>query len=142
MKVKGLDGRTYTWSFAGRSDDGPGGPARSGLHVSVRDFLRTIYPVDRIMEEVGLPGSNGLRLDFYLPLRRLAIEAHGQQHYRYVMHFHGTMMGFLRSRERDQKKRDWCSINGIDLVELPFSEKPDDWLVRMNSCGREGASDV
>jgi hypothetical protein len=94
------------------------------------------------MEEVGLPGSNGLRLDFYLPLRRLAIEAHGQQHYRYVMHFHGTMMGFLRSRERDQKKRDWCSINGIDLVELPFSEKPDDWLVRMNSCGREGASDV
>jgi len=133
MKVKGLDGRTYTWSFAGRSDDGPGGPRRSGLHARVRAFLRTVYPVDRIMEEVGLPGSNGLRVDFYLPLRQLAVEAHGEQHYRFIMHFHGTAMGFLQAKERDQKKRDWCALNDIRLVELPFDEEGEAWARRMQS---------
>lgn len=133
MRVKGLDGRTYTWSFAGRSDNGPSGPMRSGLHSRVRAFLRTVYPVDRIMEEVGLPGSNGLRVDFYLPLRQLAVEAHGEQHYRFVMHFHNTMMGFLQSKERDQKKREWCALNDVRLVELPFDEQSEGWLMRMQS---------
>ena len=85
------------------------------------------------MEEVGLPGSNGLRVDFYLPLRQLAVEAHGEQHYRFIMHFHNTMMGFLQSKERDQKKREWCALNDVRLVELPFDEQSEGWLMRMQS---------
>jgi hypothetical protein len=127
VKVIGLNGKTYSWSFAGRSHSGPGGPKRSGLHARVRDFLRTIYPVDRIMEEVGLPGSNGLRIDFYLPLRQLAVEAHGEQHYKFIAHFHGTMMGFLLAKERDDKKKKWCEINDIRLIELPFDGGDDQW---------------
>lgn len=132
MKVKGLDGRTYTWSFYGRSHTGgEDAPLRSGLHGRVRNVLRKIYPVDRIMEEVGLPGSDGLRVDFFLPLRKLVVEAHGEQHYRFVAHFHGTPMGFLQSKQRDRKKLEWCELNGLQVIELAYNETEEEWEARL-----------
>jgi hypothetical protein len=137
MKVQGLDGRTYSWNLSGHvpllSEE-----SGSQYHERCRLLLSRLFPLDRRLEEVPLPGSGELRGDFYLPGRRLMLEVHGRQHYEFVAHFHKTRLGFLQSQERDQKKKEWCGINGIVYVELPWNESDDDWSKRiLLACSAE-----
>lgn len=131
MKVKGLDGKIYTWSFYGQMPDISDERRRSELHIKTRNLLKSLYPVDRILEEVHLPGSGNLYADFWLPLRNKIIEVHGEQHYKFIAFFHGTQLNFLASKANDNKKKEWCSINGIVLVELPFNESTEQWKSRI-----------
>ena len=133
MKVKGLDGKTYVWSFYGQMPDISDERKRSELHLRARNILKELYPVDRILEEVYLPGSTGLYADFWLPLRNKIVEVHGEQHYKFVPFFHGTMLNFLSSKANDNKKRQWCELNGIIEVELPFNESDEQWKSRIES---------
>tara|TARA_R100000656_G_scaffold123878_1_gene100949 strand:- start:170 stop:445 length:276 start_codon:yes stop_codon:yes gene_type:complete len=84
-----------------------------------------MYPTQRILEEVPLPGTR-LFADFYIPDRQIIIEVHGRQHYEFVAHFHGSRMGFLQSKANDDLKREWCVLNNIQLIVLPYDKK-DDW---------------
>jgi hypothetical protein len=130
MKVLGLDGRTHNWDLTGRQplkseEDG------SGLHERCRLLLARLFPADRRLEELPLPGTNNLRADFYLPGRRLMPEAHGRQHYVFCLHFHKTRLGFLKHQDRDRKKKEWCGLNGIYYCELPYRESDDEWAARL-----------
>ena len=127
MKVIGLDGRSHTWKLTNKVPLGDDEVERSQLHLEVRKFLREAYPFDRILEEVYLPGSDGLTADFVIPTRKLMVEAHGEQHYKFIPFFHGTIHGFLASKKRDNDKRQWAELNGFILVELPFDGKPKHW---------------
>ncbi len=135
MKVKGLDGKEHSLYLvdyqAKPSDDRP----RSDLHLEVRSLLRTLYPSHRLLEEVPLPGSGGLYVDFFLPQLKLAVEAHGRQHYEYVPFFHGKddVMGFLNSKKRDANKVRWFEINQITLVVCSYAEAKDVWKKRITS---------
>ena len=40
-------------------------------------------------------------------------------------------MGFVKHKKRDQAKREWCAINGIDYIELPYDEKLEEWKKRI-----------
>ncbi len=131
MKVKGLDGKTYSWSFYGQMPDISDERKRSALHLRARNLLKEMYPVDRILEEVYLPGSYGLYADFWLPLRKKIIEVHGEQHYKFIPFFHGTMINFLSSKSNNKNKRQWCEINNIEEVELPFNESDQQWKSRI-----------
>lgn len=131
MRVVGLDGKTYNWVFAGQTCDEV--ENRSGLHLKARKLLKQLFPLDRVMEEVHLPGSQNLRLDFFLPIRMMAIEVHGQQHYEYSPFFHGTKMNFIDSKRRDANKKQWCQNNDINLIELPYNESEDKWTNRIMS---------
>ena len=133
MKIKGLDGKKYSWSFYGQMPDISDERKRSSLHIRARTLLKSLYPVDRILEEVHLPGSGGLYADFWLPLRNKIIEVHGEQHYKFIPFFHGTQINFLSSRANDNNKIEWCSVNGITLVELPFNESDEQWKSRIQS---------
>jgi hypothetical protein len=130
MKVVGLDGRTYNLDLNGRipleSEQGGSLP-----HARCRALLERLYPAERRLEEVPLPGSGNLRLDFLLPGRRLAIEVHGEQHYRFIPHFHKTRLGFLQSLKRDADKREWCMANQIRCVELPHNETDEQWRTKL-----------
>jgi hypothetical protein len=99
---------------------------RSDLHLQVRQFLHTHFPVNKIFEEVNIPGSKYF-LDFFVPQQRLACEAHGEQHYRYIPYFHSLPSGFTASRHRDNIKLEWCQQNGIRLAIFPFDTTPTDW---------------
>ena len=127
MKVTGLDNREHSWRFEDRVVYKDDRIKRSELHMRCRNILNILYPLDRIYEEVSLPGTGKLSLDFYVHARGLAIECHGEQHYKYVPHFHGSPMGFLDSRKRDMNKREWCEINGILLRELKYDRTDDEW---------------
>ena len=56
----------------------------------------------------------------------MVIEVHGRQHYDFVAHFHGTHLGFLQSRINDGAKGDWCRLNNISLIILPYN-KQNEW---------------
>lgn len=72
-------------------------------------------------------------LDCYNAELKLAVEYNGQQHYRYVPHFHRNKDAFYNQKYRDQWKRRVCEDNGITLIEVPYTVKiPDirDYLLK------------
>lgn len=127
MKVKDLKGKEFTWKLTGYFPREDSTRPRSDGHTRCRELLRTLFPSFLILEEVLLPGVDTLYLDFFIPLEMLAIEVHGQQHYRYSQHFHGSKSNFIRALENDRKKVRWCEINNIDLVILNDTESVDEW---------------
>lgn len=131
MKVKGLDGRVYGWSFhgcnVGKVDEVP----RSGLHLKVRACLKGLFPTESILEEVSLPGSGGLSADFYLPVRKTIVEAHGEQHFRMIAFFHHDRAGWTRQQKLDRNKLEWAAINNIRLVSLHHDEDLQQWTDKL-----------
>lgn len=127
MKVIGFDGREHTWPPNGHHVNFDDRRQRSDPHLKCRDLLRLMYPTYRFLEEVPLPGSQKLKADFYLPWRNIVIEVHGRQHYEFVQFFHGNKMSFLEAKQRDLKKIEWCNMNNIGVVELPYNETIEQW---------------
>lgn len=48
------------------------------------------------------------------------IEFDGIQHYKYVPYFHKNKLGFMKSRELDRKKNQYCLCNNIPLIRIPY----------------------
>jgi hypothetical protein len=131
MKVKDLDGKETPWSLTGRVVTTANDRSiRSDLHLTARKLLLETFPMLTILEEVPIP-IHGKRvtayLDFYLPLRKIAVEVQGQQHFKYTPHFHGSMQGFLKAKHMDNDKEEWCIINNITLIHFLFSESIIQW---------------
>ena len=40
-------------------------------------------------------------------------------------------MGFLRHKKRDKDKQEWCNINKIEYIELPYNESLQEWKKRI-----------
>lgn len=133
MKVIGLDNCEYNLKLDKRAND----RECSSYHVAARKLLKEMFLFDQIREEVFLPGCKGsLYLDFFLPLRKLAVEVQGEQHYRFIPHFHGQQIerGFVAGQKRDRDKREFCEINSIILVEFPYTESVNEWRERVNNA--------
>lgn len=79
--------------------------------------IKQLYGPATLLEEFPIPDSR-LSLDFYMPQHGLAFEFQGIQHDKYVEHFHGDKDGFERQLIRDSKKREWCELNDITLIEV------------------------
>jgi len=130
MKVVDFNGKSCNWPPPGYEVALDDIRPRSELHIRCRSLLRTLYPTQPVLEEVPIPGL-GLFIDFYLPMRKLAIECNGKQHDTYVPHFHGTKMNFVASQQRDKRKAEWCQMNNVQMVVLPFNETDEEWLKRI-----------
>jgi hypothetical protein len=133
MKVVGLDGQLYSWNPVGR----PSADREcSSYHMQARTLLKSLFPSEKLLEEVGLPGTRPiLYADFFVPLRKLIVEVHGEQHYVWTPHFHPTKRDFIEGRKCDTKKRNWCQLNQLDYIELPYKETIDEWRSRILSFG-------
>lgn len=59
-----------------------------------------------------------LELDFYIEELSVAFEIQGEQHYRFVPHFHQTYTAFLDQLSRDRDKKDLCKSLNIRLYEI------------------------
>lgn len=123
MKVKGLDNKIYNLSLSKPDLT----VAKSKLHLQVRDLLYELFLRQLVYEEVYLPGSNGLYLDFLILHYNLAIEAHGEQHFKFNKFFYTNKMDFNRAQHRDKVKDAWCSLNGFKLVSLHYNEDVGEW---------------
>ena len=133
MKVTGINGKEYAWNLTSYSVDANDKRKRSKFHVRARKLLKTIYHSYRILEEVKLPGSTEshrkgvLYLDFYIPQIMLAIEVHGQQHYKYTPFFHKNKADFAIAKAKDEDKIEWCELNKIDIIVLRYSDTDEHW---------------
>lgn len=126
MEVIDLDGHQLSWNITGHINKAFA--KKSSFHNKARDLIRLIYPTMQILEEVPvyLRKSEIVYLDFYLPLNRKCLEVHGQQHYEFTPFYHSNKISFLRAQKRDRDKKQWCELNGISYIELPYN-KIDEW---------------
>jgi hypothetical protein len=127
MLVTDLNGEQYEWKMKGkevRIDKRP----RSSLHKTAREILKDRFPTLVLLEEVPIKVGRRrtLYLDFYLPLRRTAIEVQGEQHFKFSSLYHSSASDFRKQVGNDNDKSEWCEINGIDLVIFAFNNQ-DDW---------------
>lgn len=135
MRVMGLDGRQHQWNLTGHSPMVNDARPRSSFHKRAREVLKNLFPFDRILEELHLPGSNNLYADFFLPSKNLLVEVQGQQHDKFTPRFHGTERGFLEAKKRDSKKQQWAELNNFTLIEFPHDESDAEWTARINNRG-------
>jgi hypothetical protein len=135
MQVKDLDGATHNWHLTGNMAHGKI-TNRSSFHLRARQIITDLCPTLQILEEVPitLRKSETLYLDFYLPLKKLCVEVHGEQHYKFVGFYHNNMFSFLKSQKRDREKQEWCEINSIKHIVLPHFENDNEWIERIKNA--------
>lgn len=114
------------WSLTGYAENNR--KRISEYHLKARDIIKELYPTMTILEEVAFNPKRGqtLYLDFYIPMVSKAIEVHGEQHYKFTPHFHSSPMAFAKQKSRDRDKKEWCAINNIQYIELPYNNM-DEW---------------
>lgn len=119
MKIRGLDGKEYVLDLRPNKNKLKDKEiCRSNIQYECGQLLKQRFPYDTILEEVHLPGSNNLYLDFLLPTRKLAFEIHGKQHDEFVPFFHNSRKEFHASQGRDINKEKWCILNNIELYVI------------------------
>lgn len=127
MQVRDLDGNSHTWNLTGHMAYGTFN--KSDLHLRARTLLNEIYPTLQVLEEVPMNLRKGvvLYMDFYLPLKKMCVEVHGEQHYKFIQFYHHNMMNFVKAKKRDREKEEWCELNSIRYVALPFNQTDLQW---------------
>lgn len=121
MKVYDTTGKLHNWNPKSNPRF-----KKSTYHTNALALLKSLYPLDQILEEVSVPGEQ-MFLDLYLPGRKLVIEVNGQQHYEYNSHFYADKSEWRQAVLRDKRKQEWCEINGLDLVVLGYNEDEQQW---------------
>lgn len=115
MEVKLLNGQTTKVRLKNRYTKGKS--CRSKFQSEVGDQIIEDYPNCVVYQEVHVPGEN-LFLDFFVPAHNLVVECHGRQHTTHIRFFHKTVKAFHEQQGRDNRKRQWCELNDLRLVEL------------------------
>ena len=102
--------------------------------MAARHILTEIFPTLQILEEVPIHTrrSETLYLDFYLPLIKMCVEVHGEQHFKFVPFYHNSALNFLKAKRRDEEKKMWCEKNNIRYIMLAHYESPDIWKSKLN----------
>lgn len=128
MLVQTLDGLNYKWNVPEKSKK----KSRRNVsknHSRAREIIKEIYPNCALCEEVPIEIQKGKKLyfDFYIPTLNLAIEVHGQQHYSFNSYHFENKVAWLLAKANDKKKKEWCELNKIALVELKYSDSDEEW---------------
>ncbi len=133
MLIKDLDGVEHNWHLTGYISKGRL-QNKSSLHLKAREIIIETFPTLQVLEEVPavIRKSEILYLDFYLPLKKLCIEVHGEQHFKFIPFYHNNMLSFLKSQKRDRDKTEWCELNGINQIFFNFDEKPETWKSKLH----------
>ena len=100
-------------------------PSRSKFQFGIKQFLEPFWYRHVVFEEFPIPGSK-LSLDFFNANMKIAIEVQGAQHTNYVPYFHGNnKINYLNQLDRDVKKKSFCDMNDIHLVEVFSNDRVD-----------------
>tara|TARA_R100000152_G_C6781331_1_gene215612 strand:+ start:1947 stop:2375 length:429 start_codon:yes stop_codon:yes gene_type:complete len=128
FRVVGFDNREHKFNFT-KHNRRKYQQNKSSLHIKARDTINEVFPQFSVYEEVTLPGSKRLGrssllyADFFIPEIMCIVEVHGKQHYEYCSFFHKNKMDFVNAKRRDLDKIEWCELNNITIVVLPYNEE-------------------
>ncbi len=130
MKVIDLDGNRSAWNLSGHKNNNR---KVSSYHEKCRELLKQQFPTLQILEEVDFYPKKGSvqYFDFYIPLKHLAIEVHGEQHYKFSSLFHKSKLDLIKAKKKDSQKAEWCDVNGIDLIVLNYNEDIEQWKMKI-----------
>jgi|TARA_A100001201_G_scaffold16464_2_gene19496 hypothetical protein len=133
MKIRDLNNDIHKWNLQGYVVRANEQRPRSKLHLAARNILIEMFPTVQILEEVLIPITRNERgyLDFYINTLKLAVEVHGQQHYKFNSLFHTSAQDFANQRKKDRRKQEWCEYNNITYLELPYNESIEEWKTRI-----------
>lgn len=94
----------------------------SGISTQVFCLLNNIFPANphrRVFSEHYINFHNTrLFFDFYVPESLLLVECQGEQHNKFVKHFHGTAENFRSQKHRDNLKITYVQENNLYLIRL------------------------
>lgn len=116
----------YNWSIDKALDT----PIEQFVSRGADDLLTIInelFPHQKILKEHHI--GERLCLDYFLPHLMIAFEYQGEQHYRFIKHFHKDGKGFLDAQKRDLRKDDLCDEQGITLICVAYNEEMSKELV-------------
>jgi len=132
MNVKDLNGNLTLWSLTGHIAHG-NIDHKSSYHIKAKGLIKEIFPTLQLLEEVpiNIKKSETLYLDFYLPLKKLCIEVHGEQHYKFTPFYHNSILDFVKAQKRDKYKQEWCDINNIKYIDLAHYENIEEWRKKL-----------
>ncbi len=88
--------------------------------ANLRKILKQFFP--KIEIEYSPKWINQKRLDIFLPSKKIAIEYHGEQHYK-PNKFFGGKEAFKKRIKSDQEKKELCLKKGVSFVEWPYTIK-------------------
>ena len=133
MRISDLDGNVSKWRVEGATVRHNSERPRSKLHLTARHLLTTLYPTLQISEEVPveLRKNKKVFVDFYINTIKTVVEVHGSQHYKFNSLYHSCAKDFLEQKKRDTELRDWCLLNNLTYIELPFNEDEEQWKSRI-----------
>ena len=129
MKIIGLDGKIRKLSLHDTKVSVNDARPRSSYHLLARKVIKEVF-LDFVGEEVFVP-NEGFYLDFFLPTRRIVVEVHGEQHYKFNSFFHKTKLDFVKQKKTDKNKAEFCKLNGFAYVEFPYNETEEQWKARL-----------
>jgi hypothetical protein len=125
MNVYNIDGKKIKWKLNGYALGHIPEKLCSQYHIKCKSLLQELFAVYSILEEIPVPDL-GLTLDFFIPMKKLAIEVDGQQHDKFVPFFHGNKQKFAKGKTNDRLKEYWCELNNITIIRLKWDEE-DTW---------------
>lgn len=112
-----------------------GGKSASKFQKSVKDWLYNYWYGDIVFEEFPQAGTRN-RYDFFNASKNIIVEAHGQQHTKYVPFFHGSRAsGQINQLVRDRDKERFAELNGIRLIEVFHDDILDQQLAERLNIG-------
>ena len=97
--------------------------------IRIEEILREAglnFKMEYVFPDLKSPNGRPLRFDFVVfdddGLIDFIIEFQGKQHYEPVSKFGGAR-GFFQQQYNDKRKRRFCTMNGIKLIEIPYTEE-------------------
>ena len=97
--------------------------------IRIEEILREAglnFKMEYVFPDLKSPNGRPLRFDFVVfdddGLIDFIIEFQGKQHYEPVSKFGGAR-GFFQQQYNDKRKRRFCTMNGIKLIEIPYWEE-------------------
>ncbi|OIQ84985.1 hypothetical protein GALL_331780 [mine drainage metagenome] len=91
--------------------------------------VKKLFPEVESTQHGKLSWLGRQHLDIWLPDLQVAIEYHGEQHFRSI-DFFGGEAAFEKVRERDARKRALCAQNGVRLIEIAYDADVTDDALR------------
>ena len=93
---------------------------KSWGEYELKKLLKLIFPRYTFEEQFYIGES--LTLDFLCKKLSLAFEFQGPQHDEFNPHFQKDEKGLIKQQQRDRKKKRWCKLNEITLIEVRENE--------------------
>jgi len=102
----------------------------SRISDKVYKLIRKVFPRNVILKEhyVKYKGEK-LFFDFFIRDLGILVEVQGEQHTRFIKHFHGDKQKLIAQKKRDNIKIEYAQENDISFTRFHYDEEITEELI-------------